>query len=61
MVNEKSILEANNDNDYAQLQGDLNQSFWFQMTLNSENKHFSPHVGKAKMRFKGGSFFFEKL
>ena len=27
---------------------------------NSETKHFWPHVGKAKMRLRGGSFF-EKL
>ena len=24
---------------------------------NSETKHFRPHVGKAKMRLRGGSFF----
>ena len=25
----------------------------------SETKHFWPHVGKAKMRLRGGSFFLE--
>ena len=32
----------------------------FYKAYNSETKHFWPHVGKAKMRLRGGSFF-EKL